>query len=339
MTYPTKAELDARVEETLARVRTDREAQALAKLAAEQAHVDALHARELSEQARTDANISLAAARTARQVMILRGAGQKVRRGRIPKQLYPKLIEADYAKAMISHIERARYALAPLGHELHSLLERAKYERGDRFDTGESSRARELIGKARDALKQVTRPNEIESLARTFGQRAQQYNRVQLGRQVKAALGADVFAQDSRIATLLDHYVSENVALITSITPQVIDQIEGIVTRAFTSGQLHRDIAAQISERFSVGESRARVIARDQIGKLYGQTNAFRQQDLGIDSFTWATSEDERVRPEHAELNGKVFRYDDLPSEGLPGTPILCRCSAEPVFTSILSAV
>lgn len=258
--------------------------------------------------------------------------GQGNRRTRVPRQIYPKLIELEYAKALVGHLNIARHALVPLTHELPSLLASARH------DAGESSRARDLINRARDALNRATQPTQIENLAAQFGQRTQQYNRVQLGRQVRAALGADVVASDTKLQKILGNYVQENAALITSIPSQVIDQIEGIVTRGFTSGRMHTDIAAEIDERFNVGESRARVIARDQIGKLYGQTNAYRQRDLGIESFTWATSEDERVRPEHEELNGRVFRYDDPPDEGLPGEPILCRCSAEPVFSEILNA-
>jgi SPP1 gp7 family putative phage head morphogenesis protein len=45
---------------------------------------------------------------------------------------------------------------------------------------------------------------------------------------------------------------------------------------------------------------------------------------------------DERVRDEHEGLDGEQFDYDDLPSEGLPGEPIQCRCYAEPVLSAIL---
>src|ERR1700743_2806484 len=110
---------------------------------------------------------------------MLQLVGQGNRRARVPKQIYPKLIELEYAKALVGHLNVARSALAPLEHELPSLLARAH---GDHFDAGESSRARDLINRARDALNRATQPTQIESLAQQFGQRTQQYNRVQLGR-------------------------------------------------------------------------------------------------------------------------------------------------------------
>jgi SPP1 gp7 family putative phage head morphogenesis protein len=63
--------------------------------------------------------------------------------------------------------------------------------------------------------------------------------------------------------------------------------------------------------------------------------NQERQQQVGIERFEWSTSQDERVRESHAELDGKTFSWNDLPvvddEEASPGTPICCRCVAIPV--------
>lgn len=277
------------------------------------------------------------AQRTANHVKILRSISIKNRRGRLPKQVYPKLLEHGYAAALSAHVDNARAALTPLLHALPGLLKAAHDER--HADADESKRAATLIDQARRALVQSTQPAGVESLAQQFGKRTQEFNRVQLGRQVKAALGVDVLADNPKVKAALDHFVQENAALIKSIPSQVIDQVEGIVNRAFTSGSLHGDVADEIEQRFNVGESRARLIARDQIGKLYGQTNAIRQQELGVERFIWRTAGDERVREEHEELDGQEFDYDDPPDEGLPGEPIQCRCYAEPVFGDIRAAI
>jgi SPP1 gp7 family putative phage head morphogenesis protein len=273
------------------------------------------------------------AQRTANHVRILRSISIKNRRGRLPKQVYPKLLEHGYAIALTAHVDHARAALAPLLHALPGLLQAAHDER--HADADESKRAAALIDQAKRALVQSTQPAGVEAIAQQFGKRTQEFNKVQLGRQVKAALGADVLADNPKVKAALDHFVQENAALIKSIPAQVIDQVEGIVNRAFTSGSLSSDVADEIEQRFNVGESRARLIARDQIGKLYGQTNAIRQQELGVSRFVWRTAGDERVRDEHQELDGEEFDYDDPPDEGLPGEPIQCRCYAEPVFGDI----
>lgn len=283
----------------------------------------------------TDAALNPRAAHTVRHARALRAVGLGNRRYRLPRQIWPKSIEMEYGKAMIALVDRARPALAPLLRDLPGMVARAQAERrGDRMDAGEPERARHLINAVRAKLEQLTQPTEVEAVARLFGQRTQSYQRVQLGRQMRAALGADVMASDGgRLATLLDHFVHENAVLIKSIPGDCVDEIEKRVTRAFTNATPNAHLADEFEERFDISERHARLIARDQIGKLYGQTNATRQQDVGIESFIWRTAGDERVRDEHQELDGQEFNYPDgAPEEGLPGEPIQCRCYAEPVL-------
>jgi SPP1 gp7 family putative phage head morphogenesis protein len=120
------------------------------------------------------------------------------------------------------------------------------------------------------------------------------------------------------------------------VAPEAAAKLEQRITRAVASGERHEAIAGELQTILSSSGKRARMIARDQVGKLYGQINSARQQSLGITHFTWRTANDRRVRAEHRALNGKVFRFDDPPAEGLPGQPVLCRCYAEPVFDALL---
>lgn len=106
--------------------------------------------------------------------------------------------------------------------------------------------------------------------------------------------------------------------------------------QAVQDGKLHTDLADDLHARFDIGERKATLIARDQVGKLYGQVNAIRQKEVGVEKFVWRTAEDERVRAEHEQRDGETYSYDDPPDGELPGEPILCRCYAEPDFTSVL---
>lgn len=278
---------------------------------------------------------------TLYHLALLKRAGVSARpRKRIPKQRYPKLIEAEYARALISQLSVANLALTELFSRLAELVQGAQAARKlDRRDAGESDELAAIMARVRARLAQAVDPVSVKELAQKFAERTQTAQRIALGAQVKAALGADVFSADKRIPAIRDQFVGENVSLIKSIPTQVLSEVEGVVGRAFTSATPHDVLVKQINERFSVGESRARLIARDQIGKLYGQTNAYRQQDLGITSFIWRTSGDERVRDEHAALEGLEFNYPEgAPGEGIPGEPFQCRCSAEPVFKDLLSA-
>jgi SPP1 gp7 family putative phage head morphogenesis protein len=63
-----------------------------------------------------------------------------------------------------------------------------------------------------------------------------------------------------------------------------------------------------------------------------------RHKAAGFTKYQWTTSGDERVREEHVDLDGNIYRYDEPTDEqdGLqPGQPINCRCLAEPIFDGL----
>ena len=265
------------------------------------------------------------------------------RRRRLPRQVYPLLIEASYAKGIVGIVSATRASLAPVMAALPELLESA---RSSRTDAGgdEGTRARKLVDQARARMAAALSTKQIEDLAKKFATQTATYQRIQLGRQVKAALGVDPLFKDKKLAAMSDHFVAENVARIRTIPTRLHDDVEQVVSRAMSNGELMEDIADDIERGFSVAESDARRIARDQIGKYYGQVNAARQKSIGISRFIWRTAGDERVREEHdaaeKESEQEPYSFDDPPDVGddegvLPGEPIQCRCTAEPVFSDV----
>lgn len=99
------------------------------------------------------------------------------------------------------------------------------------------------------------------------------------------------------------------------------------------------ELAGLLEDRASVSESEARFIARDTTLKTNADVTRMRQQAAGVEEYRWSTSQDERVRPMHAELEGEKFAYDDPPvtnDEGEtnnPGEDWQCRCIALPVIS------
>lgn len=138
------------------------------------------------------------------------------------------------------------------------------------------------------------------------------------------------------LGDLVTDSISANVGLIKSIPRKFFSEIESIVNNGFQNGYTYRQIQSEI---LAVGEStkkRAKLIARDQVGKLNGQFNQARQESLGIDGYTWDTSGDERVRDSHRALDGKKFKWNKPPAVGHPGQEIQCRCAAIPDIDGML---
>jgi len=278
---------------------------------------------------------------TAEMLRARRAIGiARTSRRRLPRQVPPRAIEREYARELMNLVAQVQRELQPLEFELPALLERARSERVDalvRMDIGEGRRVRDLIAQVAGKLRSALRIDSIERLAQRLAGRTSEHNREQLGRQIRAALDIDILMSDRKLGALVDGFVTENVALIRDIPDQIISKIERAVTRGLQAGTLTRELQRELAGIIDDGRARARLIARDQIGKLYGRINQVRQEDMGVESYIWRTVRDERVRDDHRARDGERFQWDDPPSDGHPGQPIQCRCYPEPVFDEILN--
>lgn len=138
---------------------------------------------------------------------------------------------------------------------------------------------------------------------------------------------------------LVEAWVAENVGLITSLGDGVLGEIEQMVLEAATGGRPTLDLAADIQTRFSVGYSRASLIARDQTAKLSSRITQEQHQRYGITKYMWSTSGDARVRQDHADLDGTIQEYANPPiadtrsgKRGHPGEVWQCRCTGSAVL-------
>lgn len=279
---------------------------------------------------------------TARALGIRRKLGlTRPPRKQLPAQQSPKNLMREYAARLNAIAVRLAGAFDDLKSELPRLLEGAARDRhaDARMDAGEGKRVRDLIAQARAKMATMIAPGEVEALAAEFARKTSTFQRTQLTKQTRAALGADMFISDRRIGPLMQAFVDSNVGLIKGLSDRMATDIESATLTAVQTAKPWSEFSEEIQKKLDVSETRATTIARDQIGKFYGQANSARQRELGITHFIWRTSNDERVRDEHEALDGQRFAYSDPPSEGLPGEPILCRCSAEPDFSGILGSV
>jgi SPP1 gp7 family putative phage head morphogenesis protein len=275
------------------------------------------------------------------------GVYRRRKRSKPPRMISPLTIEREYAKRLLSIVSEVRTVFAPVFDSIRVILPLVAADRsrvldsaiplpaliGDyrtylRSDSDYAKRMQILIDQSKKQLK----PRNLEELARAFAQRADDHNRTQVRAQVKAATGVDVFTREPNLKPIFDTFAQRNVTLVEDLTNNAANRLQNSVMRAIQLAQTNEQLAEQITKDLKTDDDRALKIARDQIGSLYGQINATRQQTLGITKFIWRTSHDERVRSEHEELDGQEFEYTDPPGEGLPGEPIMCRCYAEPVI-------
>ena len=157
---------------------------------------------------------------------------------------------------------------------------------------------------------------------------------------VKATLGIDIredYYMGEFFQQILDQWVSDNVDLIQSIPQDTLGGMKNIVYEGYAKGKTSTEMTKDIQHAYGVGKRKARFIALDQRAKIHAMINESQQEDAGVEEYMWSDSGDERVRRSHRELNGKIFRWDDPPtnSDGRtchPGQDYGCRCVAVAVF-------
>lgn len=159
------------------------------------------------------------------------------------------------------------------------------------------------------------------------------------GAPSSSLLGVNVFRSEPFLKPLAEGWISENTALIKSLATRLHPELEGIVRRGVMNGQSVKDIKDQIKSRYGVTDYRAKLIAQDQTLKLNADLTRYRLQSVGVKEYVWRSVQDSRVRPEHADRNGKTYSWDKGPSNGQhPGQEVRCRCRAEAVWDEQESA-
>lgn len=140
--------------------------------------------------------------------------------------------------------------------------------------------------------------------------------------------------RDEDLEGYLEQAALRNAALIRGMSDDLLKRVAQETTTALINGESVAQLQKRLKHQLEVADSRARLIARDQTSKLTSDLNRIRHEQAGIEKYAWRTSQDERVRPRHARLEGNVYRYGEPTGaeEGLPpGQPIQCRCVAQAI--------
>jgi SPP1 gp7 family putative phage head morphogenesis protein len=140
--------------------------------------------------------------------------------------------------------------------------------------------------------------------------------------------------------------VQENARLISSIPSELSQQLTHEIMRAQQMGSRPETIAAMMAKRYpELASSRIHLIARTETSKASTALTEARSEDLGLDWFEWETSEDQRVRYSHHNMDKVLVNWKDLPSpEALvgeksklgryaPGAAPNCRCYPAPMLS------
>jgi len=181
-----------------------------------------------------------------------------------------------------------------------------------------------------------------ELLAKVAGRQANEvskFHRQAITSQLTRAAGVGFWVRRdldrANVKKVTDAWIGENIALIESIPGKYLEDATDMLHKNIGSGMRVEELAKKLDD-YRVAESRANLIARDQTLKLYSSLNRERQKSIGLDTYIWRGTLDEKERPMHRDLEGQVITWGEPPvtnedgDENDPGEDFQCRCTAEP---------
>ncbi|RLB93609.1 MAG: hypothetical protein DRH26_03475 [Deltaproteobacteria bacterium] len=134
-------------------------------------------------------------------------------------------------------------------------------------------------------------------------------NKSKFDRSVARAIGVDLgsVVQTEGLEDLLTLSKKKNEVLIKSLPEEYLKQVETIVNNGVVSGARYETIAKEITAKTGANSKlagRIKTIAMNEVQTINSQITLRRSDSLGITEGIFRTSEDERVRTCHKELNG-----------------------------------
>lgn len=169
---------------------------------------------------------------------------------------------------------------------------------------------------------------EIARRAVTQAQlRALEQFRREVARAKLGDVGIEIVIPPGRMHEISEARVAEIVRLIKTIPDHLSEEVERLVFEAAAQGTGYAQLSRSLKELADVTRARAKVIAVDQINRVYSGLARERMSALGVQHVIWLTAEDERTCTRCAPLHGRRFRLDVLHEQGQPPLHPVCRCT------------
>lgn len=256
--------------------------------------------------------------------------------------VFPAGIEREYARVSRQYMRLFKESIE---EEIPALKEQIMIERGTYRADGISD-VMALLEKVLDRIqKRFTEKEKNYGLRSKLEYLANMTRKLTVRewkKTVDRTLGINImedYYMGEFFQTAIDRWVDENVSLIRAIPAETLGDMRTIVKEGFLNGKSATYVMEGIQRKYKVERNHARLLARDQIGKLNAAVTKAQQQDAGIEEYIWNDCGDGRVRDSHRELNGRRFRWDNPPvvdhktgRRCHPGEDYQCRCRAKAVF-------
>lgn len=254
-----------------------------------------------------------------------------------------------YVKAYIQLMQRGLKGLVPdLKEEAGNELPRAdSYYNTSikiRLDANAEKVIRALFASVQDQLQSLFPDSLLRKWAQSMVGHVNKKAKTNTKKYAKAIdVEIEPLLKDGKLNPFFENVIDENVGLIRSIPQEKAVTFKNTLISLINADAPQSLIAEKIQANFNLSKSKAKLIARDQTGKLNGKLNKYRQEQIGGKRYVWRGAMDHRERKDHKRLEGKTFDWSKPPvvdratgRRGHPGEDYQCRCYAEMVLEDIV---
>lgn len=144
---------------------------------------------------------------------------------------------------------------------------------------------------------------------------------------------------EAELLQIAKEYTENTQLYVKNFLQDEINLMRKEVWQNVESGKRARNLEGFLQERFDVGKRKAKFLARQETSLCVNAQKRTLYDRADVVSYIWQTSEDNRVRHDHKELDGKIFTYNQKAvvnkltgKKANPGEDWNCRCVDRPII-------
>lgn len=221
---------------------------------------------------------------------------------------------------------------APDAAELETL---ARYKFADAQTGNFASVLLRLAKTAKKSILKQFSNDRLETISQQMLAKLDRKSKDEFYKKVAAKTGISVtelIAKEGMKPTT-NALMTETAQWIKTLRDDTFQKFTNNTLFGMSQGESLDTIVSQFDDVVAERKNHAKFLARNQVQNYNSITTKIRAQNLGITKAIWETAGDERVRPSHADREGREFdlaeglysSLDDLYL--LPGTDYNCRCT------------
>ena len=135
-----------------------------------------------------------------------------------------------------------------------------------------------------------------------------------------------------------NNYINNSKLFIKNMLFEETTKMRNELRELVEQGASNKSISQYLQDNYKMTQKRSLFIARQESSLLLSEYSKQQYLNNGIKKYIWSTSNDERVRKLHRELNHTIQEFDNPPIDDTngkrhnPGENFNCRCVAIPIL-------